>query len=160
MRVLEIAAKISILDDIELTAEQKNVIEAAKKATFQSYCPYSHFHVGAACLLDNGQMVSGSNQENAAYPSGLCAERTALFYAQSAYPEAHVTMLAIAARDTEGKWCAMPTSPCGACRQVMAEVEQRSGRRIQILLPSAQGNYLFEGTEVLLPFTFSDRNLK
>ena len=95
MKTIEIAAKIRILDESELTLDQKNVVDAAKLATSRSYSPYSHYKVGAACLLDNGEIITGSNQENAAYPSGLCAERTAVFYAQSRYPEARILKLCI-----------------------------------------------------------------
>lgn len=154
MKTLEIAAKISILDDIELTETQKNVIEAAKSATYRSFSPHSHFCVGAACLLSNGQTVCGANQENDAFPSGLCAERTALFAAQAQHPEASVVMLAIVARTAEGVWTTAPTPPCGACRQVMAGIEQRYGRPMQVLLPSPSGTYIIDSAADLLPLSF------
>ena len=105
----------------ELAEQERQLIEAAKKATQQSYAPYSHFHVGTAALLDDDTIVTGTNQENAAYPSGLCAERTTLFYASSAYPDKAVVALAIAAY-TKGEFTSTPISPCGACRQVMLEM--------------------------------------
>jgi len=155
MKILEIAAKISIFSESELTLEQKNVYEAAKKAVSHSYSPYSHFKVGAACLLDNGEIVMGANQENAAYPSGLCAERTALFYATSQYPEARVLKLCIIGQTQSGEWTTAVCAPCGACRQVILEAEHRGGQPIEILLPSAEGIYCFEGITPLLPFGFT-----
>lgn len=160
MKTKEIAAKISIFDEIELSEEQKNVIEAAKRATTGSYAPYSHFKVGAACLLDNGEIISGSNQENAAYPSGICAERTTLFYAMAKYPEAKVLKLAVVACDDEGVFTDDIAAPCGACRQVIYETECRSKGPIEILLPTAkEGVYVFESIKILLPFGFGPENL-
>lgn len=160
MKTIEIAAKINILDDIELTNSQKNVINAAKKATSGSYAPYSHFKVGAACLLDNGEIISGSNQENAAYPSGLCAERTTLFYAMAKYPNAKVLKLAVVACDDKGNFSEDIASPCGACRQVIFETECRSKGPIEIILPTASnGNYIFKSIKDLLPFGFGPGNL-
>jgi cytidine deaminase len=98
MKQLDIHTTIKIYSPDELSAEEQQLVEAAKEATTRSYAPYSHFHVGAAALLANGEIISGTNQENAAYPSGICAERTTLFYANSQYPEQAVKALAIAAR--------------------------------------------------------------
>ncbi|WP_228449257.1 cytidine deaminase [Duncaniella dubosii] len=97
----------------ELTPQQQQLVTLASKATYRSYAPYSKFSVGAAILLSNGEIVTGSNQENAAYPSGLCAERTAAFYAHATYPEARFTSIAIAARGTDGNELPDPISPCG-----------------------------------------------
>jgi len=155
MKTLEIAAKIQIFDENELNSEQKNVIEAAKNATFRSYSPYSQYKVGAACLLDNGEIIEGSNQENAAYPSGICAERTCLFYALSRYPDAKVKMLCIVGRNQSGEFTTGVCAPCGACRQVILETEYRSGAPIEILLPSKEGIYCFNGISTLLPFGFT-----
>lgn len=155
MKTIEIGAKIQILDETELTISQKNVIEAAKSASFRSYSPYSQFKVGAACLLDNGEIITGSNQENAAYPSGLCAERTALFYALSRYPDAKVEKLCIVGRTQTGKFTQGVCAPCGACRQVILETEYRSKGPIEILLPSADGIYRINGISTLLPFGFT-----
>lgn len=154
MKELELRAKIHICNESELTEAQKNVVEAAKKATSTAYAPYSHFHVGAALLLEGGEIVTGSNQENAAYPSGLCAERTALFYAGAHYPEARVVALAIAARGADGELTPQVCSPCGACRQVILEAQYRSGRPIQLLLCSATEVYVADGIETLLPLGF------
>lgn len=138
----------------ELSEQDRQLIESAKQATQQSYAPYSQFHVGAAVLLEDGTTITGTNQENAAYPSGLCAERTALFYASSTHPDKAVVALAIAAH-TKGKFTNNPISPCGACRQVMLEIEQRHARPIRILLYGTEGVYVIEGgVRELLPLTF------
>lgn len=139
----------------ELTAADRQLIDAAKDATRRSYAPYSHFHVGAAVLLADGTVVTGTNQENAAYPSGLCAERTTLFYAGSTHPGTAVVSLAIAAF-TDGAFTTNPIVPCGACRQVMLETEQRYNHPIRTLLYGTEGIYLIEGgTRELLPLTFN-----
>lgn len=153
MKTIEFAAKIQICSHIELTKEQKSVVEAAKKATSGSYSPYSHFKVGAAVLLDNGEIICGSNQENAAYPSGLCAERTAIFYAGAKYPDVPIRKLAIISRQ-EDEFCSQICSPCGACRQVICEAQYRAGAPIEIMLCSATEVYIFNGIEPLLPFGF------
>lgn len=139
----------------ELTAADRQLIDAAKDATRRSYAPYSHFHVGAAVLLADGTVVTGTNQENAAYPSGLCAERTTLFYAGSTHPDTAVVSLAIAAF-TDGAFTTNPIVPCGACRQVMLETEQRYNHPIRTLLYGTESIYLIEGgTRELLPLTFN-----
>jgi cytidine deaminase len=139
----------------ELTAADRQLIDAAKDATRRSYAPYSHFHVGAAVLLADGTVVTGTNQENAAYPSGLCAERTTLFYAGSTHPDTAVVSLAIAAF-TDGAFTTNPIVTCGACRQVMLETEQRYNHPIRTLLYGTEGIYLIEGgTRELLPLTFN-----
>ncbi len=138
----------------ELCESDRQLIDVAKHATERSYAPYSHFRVGAAVRLSDGTVVTGTNQENAAYPSGLCAERTALFYAGSAYPDKAVEALAIAAY-TEERFTESPIAPCGACRQVMLEVEQRYQRPIRLLLYGAEVVCLVEGgVGELLPLAF------
>ena len=138
----------------ELLEQDRQLITAAQQTTKCSYAPYSHFHVGAAVLLDDGTIVTGTNQENAAYPSGMCAERTTLFYANSAHPNKAIVALAIAAY-ADGAFTSTPIAPCGACRQVMLEVEQRYGRPIRIILYGTQGIYIIErGIRELLPLTF------
>lgn len=138
----------------ELTADEQKLAEAAREATRRSYAPYSQFHVGSAVLLANGKVVTGTNQENAAYPSGLCAERTALFYANSQYPDISVKMLAIASCSVNGKMKPTPISPCGACRQVMVETEKRFGQPIRILLCGMEEVYVIESASCLLPLSF------
>ena len=153
-QVLELSYRIYTLD--ELPEERRKLVDAALEATQRSYAPYSHFYVGAAVMLDNGVIVTGNNQENVAFPSGLCAERTALFYANAQYPEVPVKALAIVARDSSGKVTQAPISPCGACRQVMLETENRFGKPMQILLASAEEVIVVECASALLPLAFSD----
>lgn len=154
MKTIEIAAKIQICKQSELTVEQKNVVEAAKLATNTSYSPYSHFQVGAALLLGNGEIVQGSNQENAAFPSGLCAERTAIFYAGAHYPDQPIRKLAIISKQN-GAFTKEVCSPCGACRQVICEAEYRAGAPIEILLCSDDEVWIFDGIQGLLPLGFN-----
>ena len=160
MKQLNIHTTIKIYSPDELSAEEQQLVEAAKEATTRSYAPYSHFHVGAAALLANGEIISGTNQENAAYPSGICAERTTLFYANSQHPQEAVKALAIAARTSEGHWTETPISPCGACRQVMTETENRFGKPMKVLLCSAQEVFVIESAKDLLPVSFGSEDLK
>lgn len=143
----------------ELTEEDRYLIDAACEATKRSYTPYSHFSVGAAALLANGVTITGTNQENAAYPSGICAERTTLFYANSQYPDQAVKTLAIAAR-TEQDFLETPIPPCGACRQVLLETEKRFGEPMRILLYSKKEIYILKGISGLLPLSFDGDYLK
>ena len=142
----------------ELTEEQREVLQMAKDQTKRSYSPYSHFQVGAAAKLANGLTVRGANQENAAYPSGLCAERTALFAAGAQYPDQPVTKLAIACF-TGGHFTKEPGSPCGACRQVMIETEHRYGGKMEVLLYGEDEIWVFESAADLLPLIFVKENL-
>lgn len=160
MKQLDIHTTIKIYSPDELSAEEQQLVEAAKEATTRSYAPYSHFHVGAAALLANGEIISGTNQENAAYPSGICAERTTLFYANSQHPQQAVKALAIAARTSEGHWTETPISPCGACRQVMTETENRYEKPMKVLLCSAQEVFVIESAKDLLPVSFGSEDLK
>lgn len=137
----------------ELSEEEKNLIEAACTATQRSYAPYSRFYVGAAIRLANDVVVTGTNQENAAYPSGLCAERTALFYANSEYPDQAVRAIAISARTDEG-FTEKPITPCGACRQVLLETENRYGSHIRIYLYGTREILVIESAGSLLPLSF------
>lgn len=138
----------------ELSEPDRLLVEAAKEATLRSYAPYSHFHVGAALRLADGSLVTGTNQENAAYPSGMCAERTALFHAGSAHPEKAVIAMAIAAQ-SNGAFTPTPIAPCGACRQVMLETELRGGHPIRIVLYGTRQVCIVEqGVRELLPLTF------
>ena len=143
----------------QLSADERRTWEAARAATEFSYAPYSHFHVGAALLLADGSLFQGANQENAAYPSGLCAERTALFGLAGSRPTPpRLVGMAVAARPAAEAFG--PALPCGACRQVMLEYELRQGAPIWLLLPSVQGTVLrFERLADLLPFHFSADDL-
>ena len=142
----------------ELTDEQRAIIEVAKEQTKHSYCPYSHFHVGAAAKLSNGVVIRGCNQENAAYPSGLCAERSALFAAGAQYPDQEVVQLAIACF-TGGHFTKEPGSPCGACRQVMTETEHRYGGKMEVLLYGDEETFMFDSAADLLPLIFVSESL-
>ena len=143
----------------ELSDIEQQLVKKAMEATNNSYANYSHFHVGAACLLADGRIVIGANQENAAFPSGLCAERSAIFGAQSNYPKQAITTLAIAARNENG-FLKSPISPCGACRQVILEMEDRYQQPVCILLYGENSTYRFHSIKDLLPFSFVDANMK
>ena len=144
-------------DERELAAEaalDAELLRQAHEATNNSYVPYSKFHVGAAVRLSNGVVIKGCNIENAAFPSGLCAERVTLFAAQSQYPDVPIEALAITAR-SEITEVTEPVAPCGSCRQVMVETEQRSGRPLRIICQGDTGPvFVFEGIETLMPFIF------
>ena len=143
----------------ELNPEDQNLISAAKKACENSYAPYSHFSVGAAVSLDNGEILCGNNQENAAYPSGTCAERCTIFYANARYPKAAVESIAIAAIGTDGKFTPTPITPCGACRQVLIETEHRYGKPMRVLLYGDKEIYVISSCSLLLPFQFNSDSL-
>lgn len=153
MKDLKIETNIRVYTFDELNEKDQLLLEQAKAATNNSYAPYSHFSVGAAALLTNDEVICGTNQENAAYPSGLCAERTTLFYANSRYPEAAVDTLAIAAR-TEQDFLDTPIPPCGACRQVMHETETRFHKPMRILLYGKDCIYEIAKVTDLLPLSF------
>lgn len=141
-------------DSIEqLSSMDRELAEAAIQATEGSYAPYSKFNVGAAVRLDSGLIVKGANQENAAYPSGLCAERTAMFYASATYPESIMTGIAIIASQG-GVLCDNPVTPCGACRQVMAQYQTKGGKPMSILLVGGRKIWKFEKVDDLLPLIF------
>lgn len=159
MKDLTITSTIKVYEFDELTKTDQALMAAAMEATGRSYAPYSKFSVGAAALLANGTVVTGTNQENAAYPSGLCAERTTLFYANSQYPDQPVTTLAIAAR-TEKDFIDLPIPPCGACRQVILETEKRYQRPIRILLYGKKAIYEVKSIGVLLPLSFDASAMK
>lgn len=153
MKEIELVGKIKIYDYDELSEPDRALIEMAKEATRTSYAPYSQFCVGAALRLSDGTTVTGSNQENAAFPSGLCAERTAIFYANAHYPGLAVRELAVAAY-AHGHFLKAPIPPCGACRQVILGAEERYGSPIRILLYGEEGTYVVESVKVLLPLQF------
>ncbi|UTW64428.1 cytidine deaminase [bacterium SCSIO 12741] len=129
------------------------LLEKAKEVSVTAYARYSDFQVGSALKLDNGQIVSGTNQENAAYPSGLCAERVALFAAHSTYPDSKVQSIAVFARH-QGEALESLVAPCGSCRQVMAEYESLAKEPLTIILADGDGAVVIEGTQTLLPFGF------
>lgn len=137
----------------ELESKDRKLAQAAIEATKLSYAPYSNFNVGAAVLFEDGEIVKGSNQENAAYPSGMCAERTALFYASASRPDKAMSAIAIAAGQN-GVICDYPVTPCGACRQVMAQYQTKSGAPMKVLLVGGRKIWKFEKIDDLLPLIF------
>ena len=159
MEKYKITSEVSVYQENELSQADRELIEAAKEATRSSYSPYSEFKVGAALRLQNGVVITGSNQENASYPLGLCAERTAIFHAQHMYPDQPITALAIVAFNN-GHFYPEPISPCGACRQVMLEVEDRYERPIRVLLHGTSGTHVVNTVKALLPFQFISESLK
>ena len=157
MKEIKLETRITIYPLNEVPDEAQPLVNAALKATEQSYAPYSKFHVGAAALLADGTVVTGSNQENAAYPSGLCAERVALFHAGHQYPDIPVVALAIAA--STGGEQVESISPCGACRQVLLETEQRYNRPMKVLLCGTKEVVVAPSAASLLPLCFGKDNL-
>ena len=143
----------------ELSAADRELAEAAVRAIGGSYAPYSKFNVGAAVRMSDGTIVTGANQENAAYPSGLCAERTAMFYANAHYPDKAMTAIAIAASQG-GVLCEKPATPCGQCRQVMAEYQTKGGQPMAIILVGSKVIYRFDRVECVLPFIFDSLEAK
>lgn len=159
MKELEIKSIIHEMQLDELCEEEKALILKAREVTYRSYAPYSQFKVGAALLLDNGEIVIGCNNENAVYPLGLCAERTAIFSAQAQFPNVPMCILAISARNSEDCFVSTPITPCGSCRQVILEQEQRYGRNIVILLDSKNAIMRISSAKDLLPLSFSQDSL-
>lgn len=154
MKTLQHIISYEELAPNELSADVLSLIEEAKKATEASYSPFSHFQVGAAARLQNGAVVRGCNQENDAYPSGLCAERTALFAAGAQYPDVPVLQLAIAAQ-TGGAFIDEPITPCGGCAQVLLQTEMRSKTPLHIYLYGKNRVLHLTGVKSILPFAFT-----
>ncbi len=161
MKIRNINIQIEEYDSAEsLKQPEAQLLEHAQEAIAGSYAPYSEFRVGAAVLLENGEVIKGSNQENAAYPSGLCAERVAIFHAKSKYPGLKVKSIAITAA-SDNFITKSPVTPCGACRQVMAETENRQNEKIRIIMKGQEGIVqAVNGIENLLPFMFNEEQLK
>jgi cytidine deaminase len=158
MKEINIATRFTAFENKnELPHDVQNLIEKAIEIRKKAYAPYSKFRVGVAILLDNGEIVLGSNQENAAYPSGLCAERVAIFYAGANYPDAKILTIAISATsDNFVSKKAIP--PCGSCRQSLVEYELKQEKIIEIYFMGEEGEVLkSESVQNLLPFTF-DKN--
>ncbi|GHT39811.1 cytidine deaminase [Bacteroidia bacterium] len=155
MKHINITAKIDVCDYAELSPQDKSTVDAAKEATQTAYAPYSRFQVGVAVRLVDGTIVAGNNQENAAYPSGLCAERTALFYANARYPHAAVEAIAVAAY-ANGDYTDKPITPCGACRQVIVEAQSRYKHPIRMILYGKKEVYLVAQITDLMPLAFAE----
>ena len=156
MKEVELKSTITECQLDELADADRRLVELAIEATSRSYAPYSHFHVGAAIRLANGVELQGCNQENAAYPAGLCAERSAIFAAGAQYPDQAVVALAIAARNARGELQEEPVSPCGSCRQVIIETETRFHHPVRILLHGRSKTYVIDGIGQLMPLSFTE----
>lgn len=156
MKNIDITVAVRQLTYDELDERDRELVMAARKATYRSYAPYSHFSVGTAIRLVDGTVIEGSNQENAAYPSGTCAERTACYYAHSSHPDTAFETIAIAARGTDGEFLSHPISPCGACRQALLEYETLAARGIRVILAAADHVYMLDSVASLLPLAFTD----
>jgi cytidine deaminase len=137
----------------ELSSAEQNLVTAAKESMKFAYSGYSGFSVGTAVLLDNKKIITGNNQENAAYPNGLCAERVAVFYANSQYPDVPVKSMAIIARTASGI-TEEPVTPCGSCRQALLETEKRFGKPIRIIMAGKTRIRSVDSVRDLLPLSF------
>lgn len=155
MKKLEITTSLEIYDSIqELSVELQDLMKQAIEVREKAYAPYSQFKVGAAILLDNGEVVVGSNQENASYPSGLCAERTAVYYAGAKFPEARILKIAITARSMNQE-ISTPVPPCGACRQALVEYEVKQKEPIELFFMGETGEVMKAASVAeILPLVF------
>jgi len=139
----------------ELDAERKNLVKKSTEIARKAYVPYSNFHVGAAVLLDNGEIITGNNQENASYPVGICAERTLLSYVHANFPDNKKLILAVSVLDTD-----KDVSPCGLCRQSILEYENIQSQPIEIILHNKPGTVLIiPSASALLPLHFDSEML-
>lgn len=159
MKKVIIKSEFSLFKFEELDDVLKILVSKAIDATDNSYSPYSNFKVGAALQLEDGTIVIGANQENAAFSVTMCAERSAIFNAQSNHPDLAITTIAIAAKNVNGL-VHIPISPCGSCRQVILEMEQRYKRNIKILLCGSEGIYVINSIKDLLPLSFVDESMR
>lgn len=155
MKKITISAELDLFNSVEeLPKEVQDLMEQAFEAREKSYSPYSNFKVGAAILLENGEVICGSNQENASYPAGLCAERTAIFYAGAKYPNVRIQKIALSARALN-HIVETPTPPCGSCRQAIAEYEVRQEQPIEIYFMGEKGKVVkARSVSDLLPLIF------
>lgn len=138
----------------ELETEDRELALAALEAMNNAYAPYSHFHVGAAVRMSNGEIVRGSNQENAAFPSGLCAERTAMFSASAKFPDKDMRSIALAG-GVHGRLTEQPATPCGACRQVMAQYQTKAGQPMSVIMIGKSRIWKFKKVDDILPLIFN-----
>lgn len=155
MENFDITTRVEVYSYAELPHGVAPLVEAARQATYRSYAPYSHFNVGAAIRLESGAIVTGANQENAAFSSGTCAERSACFYAGAEYPGDKFEAVAIAARDASGRFVENPIPPCGSCRQSLLEYETLAGHDVTLWLAGADRVYRVNSVKALLPLSFT-----
>jgi len=156
MKTIEITVPIAVMGYDELDGAARLLVDTAREYTGHAYAPYSRFSVGAAIRLEGGIIVPGANQENAAYPSGTCAERSACYWAYARYPGARFEAIAIASVGTDGRVPDVPTAPCGACRQALLEYEKLAGHDVEVLLAGADVVYRLPSVRSLLPLAFSE----
>ena len=159
MKEIGITIKIKLCNPQELTADDRELVERAIKATENAYAPYSRFYVGAAIRLQDGTIFTGANQENAAFTSGTCAERATLFAAQSQRPDQPLSTIAIAARNAAGL-LKQPIPPCGQCRQALLEMEDRYKKPLRLMLYGTEGIYVINSVKDILPLTFVGDTMK
>ena len=160
MKNIKIETTLEVYDSVsELSEEIQKLVNKAHEARKKAYAPYSHFNVGAAILLENGEIIEGNNQENAAFPSGLCAERVAAFYAGSRFPKVSFKALAIAAGSTKSI-NETPIPPCGSCRQSLAEYEVNQDAPIEVYFMGEKGKVVkADSVKSLLPLIFDSSYL-
>lgn len=156
MKRIDITVPVEALTYDELSESERALVDCAREYTHHAYAPYSHFNVGAAIELENGEVVPGANQENAAFPSGICAERTACYAAGARFPGVGFREIAIAARGTDGQELAHPVAPCGACRQALLEYETLTGHAVPVLLVGREAIYRLPSVASLLPLAFTE----
>jgi cytidine deaminase len=161
MEIITYSCTVKVYHGLDnFSKSDQELIQKARKAVENSYAPYSRFHVGAALRLKSGEIICGNNQENVAYPSGLCAERVALFYASATHPGESIETIAITALAQDFD-IAEPVAPCGACRQVMGEYEKNQGKNIKVIMMSNNNTYyVVESCKSLLPIIFEADQLK
>lgn len=159
MKSINISIEMQLMQYDEMNPEERMLVDNAKEATYNSYAPYSNFCVGAALLLDDGTVVPGCNQENSSYPCGICAERSAVFAAGASHPDKKILAICVAARDSSGNFTTRPISPCGACRQVLSETEDRCGNSMKVMLYGTEGTYILKSAKDLLPVSFDNTYL-
>jgi len=161
MKLVNITSTFEEYDSLnELNEQDRNLVQKAIEAAQNAYAPYSRFHVGAAVLLENGVVITGNNQENAAYPSGLCAERVALFSANAQYPDVPVLAIAVVAFNNQNQLTEQITPPCGACRQVMIETETRFNKPMKVIMTGKKNVLVAKSVHDLLPLSFTSKELE
>jgi len=160
MKIKEIKTVIKEYnDESELSAEDNNLINIAREASKKAYAPYSGFKVGAALILDNGEIIEGNNQENVSYPAGLCAERVVIFYAGAKYPDVPAKTLAITAFKDQD-FIDVPVTPCGSCRQILFEHESKFNSHIRLILAGKKKIRIVDKISDLLPLVFDKTYLE
>jgi cytidine deaminase len=157
---INLQTKLTMYESLEaLPVQDQELLLKARKATENAYAPYSNFHVGAAILLESGEIILGTNQENAAYPSGICAERTAIFWTGANRPKEKIMAIAIAAHPENQDF--VPITPCGSCRQVLIEYENKQSSSIRMIMQAEKGTfYVLDSVNILMPLKFSKESLQ